>query len=215
MAVSRYPTEYDWRYMTISRLLSPERDPFGFLWGSGGIVLCGLCGFFWATVWAQRWSHVNAEDRPGGIRAMQLGYIGMACASALPHWLQRIPKGHEILALSAWSSLWFGMMYLMFQTMERASLRRMRGSVGHPRLYAAVLVGAAALPILLAGFALGYVFFVLPQLPWVNLSWRARGVPMYLSFAFWQWITFAVLSAYMVTLSMVMPTVYYPARKAL
>lgn len=207
MAGWSYPSEYDWRYMTISRLLSPERNPAGYLWGSGGIVLCGLCGLWWTSGLARRWTHARA-DGPAGIRPMQIGYVGMACASALPRWLERVPKGHEMLALFAWSSLLLGMMCLMFQTMERAAPRRTGTCVGSPRFYAAVLMGTAVLPILLAGFALGYVYFVLPQLPWVNLSWRARGVPVYLSFAFWQWITLLVLSAYMVMLSLVTPTVY-------
>ena len=139
---------------------------------------------------------------------MQVGFVGMACASALPQWLDRIPKGHEMLALFAWSALLLGMMRLTFQTTERAVPRHLGASIGGPRLYATVLVGIALLPILLAGFALGYVYFVLPQLPWVNLSWRARGVPVYLSFAFWQWITLLLLSAYMGVLALVVPTVY-------
>jgi hypothetical protein len=56
--------------------------------------------------------------------------------------------------------------------------------------------------IFLAGLAEACVFYVLPQLHWVNLAWRAQGVPIYLSFAFWEWITCAVLSAYVVLLSL-------------
>ncbi len=207
MAAWRYPSEYDWRYMTISRLLSPERNPAGHLWGTGSIVLCGFCGLWWTLGLVRRCSRMGAQ-RPGGLRAMQIGYLGMACASALPQWLQRIPKGHEMLALFAWSSLLLGMMYLTFQTTERAVPRRTGSGVGSPRFYAAVLVGTAVLPILLAGSALAYVYFVLPQLPWVNLSWRSRGIPVILSFAFWQWISLLVLSVYMVMLSLTIPAIY-------
>ena len=129
----------------------------------------------------------------------------MVFASVEPVWLQRIHKGHEMLALFAWSSLCLGMTKLIFQTVERAVLRRRRASVLRSRGYAALAVGIAVLPILLAGSALAYVYFVLPQLPWVNLSWRARGIPVYLSFAFWQWITFVVLSAYTVMLALLVP----------
>jgi hypothetical protein len=61
--------------------------------------------------------------------------------------------------------------------------------------------GLAVLPIFLAGLAEAYVYYVLPQLHWVSLAWRARGVPVYLSFAFWEWITCALLSVYMAVLS--------------
>jgi hypothetical protein len=37
----------------------------------------------------------------------------------------------------------------------------------------------------------------------VGLAWRARGAPVYLSFAFWEWATCAVLSAYTVSLCLV------------
>jgi hypothetical protein len=57
-------------------------------------------------------------------------------------------------------------------------------------------------PILMAGFAQAYVFYVLPEFRWVSPLWLTRGVPMYLSFAFWEWVTCAVLSAYMVVLSL-------------
>ena len=56
-------------------------------------------------------------------------------------------------------------------------------------------------PILTAGIAEAYVYYVFPRLGWVNLSWRARGIPPYLSFAFWEWVTCVVLSVYMLALS--------------
>jgi hypothetical protein len=65
---------------------------------------------------------------------------------------------------------------------------------------AVVVAGAAVFPILLAGLSQAYVFYALPQLHWVSLSWRDRGVPVFLSFAFWEWITCVVLSAYMAIL---------------
>lgn len=53
--------------------------------------------------------------------------------------------------------------------------------------------------MVLAGGAQAYVFSV-PSLPWVGLAWRARGVPIYLSLAFWEWVTCAVLSGYLAIL---------------
>ena len=137
----------------------------------------------------------------------------MACSAVLPQWLLRVPKGHEILALLAFAGLCLGMVHLMFRTIERTFLRRMRSSISRPRLYAAVLAGSAVFPIVLAGFAQAYVFYALPQLHWVSLSWRARGVPVYFSIAFWEWVTCVVLSAYMAILSLATHVVY-PTPKA-
>jgi len=71
---------------------------------------------------------------------------------------------------------------------------------GSPRLHAGLLAGIALSPIVLAALAQVYVSHALPALPWVSLAWRARGVPVYLSFAFWEWVTCAVFSVYMVVL---------------
>jgi hypothetical protein len=37
-------------------------------------------------------------------------------------------------------------------------------------------------------------FLWAPALPWVSPAWRAREVPVWLSFAFWEWVTCASLS---------------------
>ena len=43
------PTEYDWRYITMSSLVYAERNPGGFLWARAGIALCGLAGLWWTA----------------------------------------------------------------------------------------------------------------------------------------------------------------------
>jgi hypothetical protein len=105
------------------------------------------------------------------------------------------------------------MVLLTFEVVERTLLRRMRRFSGRARLYAAVVAGAVVFPVVLAGLAQAYVHYVLPELPWVNLTWRTRGVPGYLSFAFWEWITCFVLSAYLVILSIAAPAVYPRVKK--
>jgi hypothetical protein len=52
-----------------------------------------------------------------------------------------------------------------------------------------------------AGLSQLYISIARPDLPWVSIAWRAAGEPLYLSFAFWEWTTAAVLSAYVVALS--------------
>ncbi len=212
MAARRYPSEYDWRYMPVSNLVSPDNNPAGYLWALAGIVLCSLCGLCWAAVLGQRRTHEVAGDRPSGIWALRFGYISLMCADVLPRRLLRIQKGHEILAVLAFIGLCIGVVCLMFQTIEQTILRRMRRFNGHARLYAFIVASAAVFPILLAGLAQAYVHYVLPELPWVNISWRTRGVPVYLSFAFWEWVTCIVLSAYMAILSVATHAVY-PTRK--
>jgi len=202
MAGVRYPGEFDWRYMTISSLTSPARNPTGHLWASGGMLLCFLCGLLWVTRLARNWNHNGAGIVLRGIRSLRVGVIFTACAAVLPPSLIPIRKGHEILALFAFIGWCVGMLQLTFQTAEQVLRRRLVAGTRCARICAAALVGAAVLPLFLAGLTQAYVRYALPDLRWVNLSWRAQGVPAYLSFASWEWVTCAVLSVYMVGLSL-------------
>jgi hypothetical protein len=118
----------------------------------------------------------------------------MMCSAVLPSQLLVVRKGHEILVLLAFVGLCIGMVNLTFQTVDQRLLAQTMCS---SRVYTVVLSVGAVVPILLAGLVEAYIFYALPQLHWVSLAWRARGVPYFLSFSFWEWITCVVLSAYM------------------
>jgi hypothetical protein len=200
MAARQYPSEYDWRYMPVSYLFSDSLNPAGHLWATVGIVLCSVGLLSWALM-AQRWTHADASIHPSGPRAIQVGSFCMACSAALPASVL-LHKGHELLAIVAFAGLCLGIFLMMFQLIERILLRRKCGFIGNSRRFASVLAGTTVLSILLAGLAQAYVYYALPALPWVNLTWRDRGVPVYLSFAFWEWVTCFVLSSYMTILAL-------------
>jgi hypothetical protein len=195
-----YPTEYDWRYITMSSLVYAERNPDGFLSARAGIALCGLAGLWWTAGLLRSGPPLRAQ-RLFGIRTLGLGYLCMMCCALLPERLAPIPKAHELLALAAFIGICAGMVLVTFVAVGEGG-RLCRLPTGERRLYAAILVGIPLAPILLAVLAQAYVTRELPALPWVNLGWRARGVPLCLSFAFWEWVTCAVLSVYMMVLSL-------------
>ena len=201
MTVARraYPSEYDWRYITISSLVYAERNPSGFLWARGGILLCGIAGLYWTARLLQRWKPPSIAERPRGISALGLGFLCMTCCALVPEGRFRVPKGHEFLALAAFVGICVGMALLTFKVIKRSP--RVRRLPGSPLLYASVLAGFAVAPTVVAAVAQLYVSHALPELPWVSLAWRERGVPLYLSFAFWEWVTCAVFSLYLLVLS--------------
>lgn len=205
IAAERYPSEYDWRYMTISSLLYPDRNPDGYRWAWGGVALCGLGGLCWigAEFYGRRCS--TAADRPAGIWALGFGYICMICCALLPARFLHIQRSHDILALCAFVAVCFGTVHLTYHAVDRALRRRARRFPGSPRLYACVIAAAALFPILLLSITQTYVSRALPQLPWVGLEWREQGVPAYLSFALWEWVACVVLSVYTSTLSILNP----------
>jgi hypothetical protein len=196
-----YPSEYDWRYMTISSLLYPDRNPDGYRWAWGGVALCGLGGLCWvaALVWNRRRS--STANGPVGIWAMGLGYICMVCCAVLPARFLHISRSHDILALAAFVGVCVGTVHLTYCAVDQGLRRRVRTFSGRSRIYACVIAGAALVPILLVSITQAYVSRALPRLPWVGLEWRAQGVPAYLSFAFWEWVTCVVFSVYTSALS--------------
>ena len=201
-AAKRYPAEYDWRYATISSLVYPERNPAGHLWASTGIALCGLLGLGWIIGLAS--THPPRGDRrfAGWVWALAVGYGCMAAAAALPERLVPVPKGHEILALTSFFCLCGGAVRLTYLRLTQTLSKRRTHSAGAVTAYAGIIAGLALAPIALAAIAQAYVSYALPSLPWVNLSWRSLGVPAYLSFGFWEWVTCAVLSCYTVGFSL-------------
>jgi hypothetical protein len=198
-AARRYPSEYDWRYMTMSSLLYDDRNPHGYLWARGGIVLCGLAGLYWTTAVIHKGKNTGVAKRPIGIWALGLGYLCMICCALLPERVLPIPKAHDLLALAAFVGICIGMVHSAFTAIERSA--QLGNLTAIPRLRAGILAGIALSPIVLAVLAQAYVSHALPTLPWVSLAWRARGVPVYLSFSFWEWVTCVVFSVYMVALS--------------
>jgi len=201
VAGALYPSEYDWRYMTISSLLYPDRNPEGFRWAWGGVALCGLGGLCWvaAVFWTRSLS--SAGSRTAGIWALGLGYLCMVCCALLPARFLHIQRSHDILALSAFVGVCVGTVYLTYDVTNRSLQRRARSFPGSSRIYACAVAGAALLPILLVSITQAYVSHALPYLPWVGLEWREQGVPAYLSFAFWEWVTCVVFSVYTSALS--------------
>src|ERR1700693_3790546 len=163
MAARSYPSEYDWRYITISSLVYADRNPNGHLWASGGVALCGLAGLCWTAVLIRERRQAGVAQRPIGIWALGLGYLCMMCCALLPERLVRIPKGHEVLALAAFVGVCIGMVHSTFKAVERsARLGRLAGS---PRLHAGILAGVPLSPIALAALAQAYVSHALPGLP--------------------------------------------------
>jgi hypothetical protein len=193
-AARRYPSGYDWRYITISSLIYPDRNPRGYLWARAGIALCGLAGMYWTARRLRGAKPMAFAEQSAGLWALAVGYLSMTCCALLPARQLGIPRAHDLLALVAFISICMGL--------TSCTLR----AFGSHRLHAALLAGAALSPIGLAAAAQAYVSYALPQLPWVGLTWRARGIPAYLSFSFWEWVACAVFSAYMVALSSAAPS---------
>ena len=189
MAAQSYPSEYDWRYMTISSLLYPDRNLHGYAWGWAGLVICGVCGLYWVR-------HDVRGDR-FATASLAAGYACMALCALVPSTLLGMPKPHETLALIAFIAVCAGVTRLSFAAL---TLREPRcGQSGRQRLCALAVSGLPLLPVVIAAVAQTYASHA--HLPWVSLAWRARGIPVYWSFAFWEWLACAIYSVFVLWLA--------------
>lgn len=200
MAAHRFPTEFDWRYMTVSVLLSPKDNPDVRHWASAGVGLCGVAILVWTFMVGGPGTAGSSprSRRPHGVYWLRWGGACMVGSGVLPFRLLGFAKTHEMLTLLAFIGLCLGAVRLGIDWARQLDLRSRRSSAAGT-LLASVLIA----PIVLAGLAQVYVFYLLPQLHWVGLAWRARGVPVYLSFAFWEWVTFVLLTVYLAGLGAV------------
>jgi hypothetical protein len=182
LAAWRFPSDYDWRYTTTSQLIYPERNPAGHLWASSALMACAGAGLIW--VWAVRGSlHLRR------LWVLAAGYSCMILSSLLPERRWSLRNGHEILAIAGFIGVCCGLALVSLN---------LKPAPRHPtRVLPVSLAVIAFSPIAIAGITQAYLTWWRPDLPWVGPAWRALHVPLYLSFALWEWVTCAVLSAYM------------------
>jgi hypothetical protein len=187
VAAQQFPYQYDWRYTTTSQLIYPERNPAGHLWASSALILCAAAGLLW--VWAMR-----GVQRLRGRGLLAAGYTCMILSSLLPERWFSIRNGHETLAIAGFMGVCGGLV--------RVSLNLKTAQPVPSRAVPQLLAMIAFSPIAMAGITQAYLTWWRPDLPWVGPAWRSLNVPLYLSFALWEWVTCALLSAYMTGIGM-------------
>jgi hypothetical protein len=193
-AAHAYPGGYDWRYQTISVLLYSDRNPHGYFWAWAGLELCGLFGIAWTADRRRGFegATAGAGSSMRGLRLLRAGFVCICCA-VLPDRLLPVPKGHEILAILAFLAICIGVMQRIFLAQHGRRAYRRRRIVA--RLGASLRAGVPLVPLALAGITQTYLALGRPNVPWVSPSWRTLRIPLYLSFAVWEWVSCAMLSA--------------------
>jgi len=184
VAAWNYPGGYDWLYTVATALASRKKNPAGSVWVASALSLSMV--MLWPCV-----SALKQRLRVSATRAARLAIgtlrIGLVCFALvgvegllirdLTNWIY---KGHEILALAGFLGVYLGILGLLAQLMF------------HQRLYV-VPVLLIASPLLVLGITQLWLYLAQRDLGWVGPDWRAMGIPIWLSFAFWQWLAIAFL----------------------
>jgi hypothetical protein len=183
VAIGRFPGGFDWSYTVISKLASKKHNPEGAVWLSGGLLAAMI--LLWPVAGHLGRSGGHAQPRKA-IAALRVGLVGgflLAIEGLFMLDLSTISrKAHEWLALLTMLGLYGGVLGLYWHRIQQHA----------PFIWPALLV---VLPLLAVGASQLGLYFDQRDLGWVNTSWRELGVPLWLSFAFWQWLAVAVLGA--------------------
>jgi len=184
MAAKHYPGGFDWAYTVVSALASQKHNPEGSVWFAGAFGLSmvllwpyvtslkkNLCPFLPATA-----KYAIATLRFGLICGVVLGIERLLIRdlSAM------VDKAHEFIALLAFLGFYFGTLGLLFQVMLRH------------RIYILPVLLVAS-PLVAIGVTQLWLYIYQRDLGWVDTSWREMGIPIWLSFAFWQWLAIGFL----------------------
>jgi hypothetical protein len=195
-----YPGRFDWQYQVISNLASRQDNPDGYLVFCVGLGLCFL-------LLLPLPSYFSLRLRSTGVALARFSAItllvGMLCSIAvgaerivIRDLGEHIHKGHEAIALIAFVGLVVGVAGFLLGTLR---LHRRAGSLPG-WLLLALFMGVMA-PIACTAASQLYLYLSQSDLGWVGPSWREMGVPLYLSFAFWQWLTGvgAIIDLFLIT----------------
>ena len=194
LAARHYPGGFDWAYTVASALASQKHNPTGSFWFSGGFFLSMSLLWPYVSALKQSLGPSLAPTAKFAIGALRLGLICGALVAAerllikdLSDWVY---KAHEILALLFFLGLYIGVFVLLIQAMLRQ------------RIYMLPIFFVAG-PLLAIGITQFWLYFDQRDLGWVDTSWREMGIPLWLSFAFWQWLAIGGLWVSMAVLSFI------------
>lgn len=180
MAVLLYPTDYDWQYTVVSSLATKRDNPMGHFWYAGGFMVS----------MALLWPYLSGLKRhfgPGLSSLARFSFLALRVAIVFGvlmglDWLfvteseRWFTKGHEYLALVTFIGFYAGIL---------AGL--VHAAMGHRGYW--ILTLAVAVPLLAIGTTQLWLYFEQRELGWVGVRWREMGIPLWLSFAFWQWLS--------------------------
>ncbi len=195
LAAARFPGGFDWAYTVMSALASAKHNPEGGAWFAGALALA--LGLLWPAAQRVRHEVLTRGVTPGrGHLALRIGLLGGILVGLerllIFHASSHLPKAHEVLAVLTFLSL-YGGLFALFR--ERLRL--------HPQAFWPAV--ALAVPLVAIGVSLAFLYFDQRDIGWVDRRWRDFGIPVTLSFAFWQWLGAATLWACLGYLALASP----------
>ena len=183
MAAQYYPGGFDWFYTVASALASQKHNPIGSVWFAGSLSLSMLLLWLYMSSIKINLSAILPSAR-FSITAIRFGLVcGFLLGVErlliydLSHW---IDKAHESLALFTLLGLYVGIIGLLLQLMHCKK----------SSIFPVLLILS---PLVAIGIGALWLYLEQRDVGWVGTDWREKGIPIWLSFAFWQWLAIGLL----------------------
>jgi len=184
LAASRFPGGFDWPYTVASVLASQKHNPQGSFWFAGALTLAMALLWPYVSALKQRQDSTHPELVTFAIRTLRTGLLSGALLGLERLLIRDLSaqfyKAHEILGLFTFFGLYFGIISLLVRAMLRQKAH----------VFTLVLIVS---PLLAIGITQLWLYLDQRDLGWVDTGWRAMGIPVWLSFAFWQWLAIGFL----------------------
>ena len=204
LSAARFPGGYDWRYDVMCRLGYGHVNPDGRAFWSWALILVCVMGLPCANYFHARLAGIARRQASFARAVLALGLtcgiiIGLE-GLLLPRLNDLLHKLHETVATVTFAGIFFGV--LAFWSIMTKWLRRKRGWSAAACTLLSLLV---LVPMAGAMISQAWLFFVPNDLGWVGPDWAERGVPVYLSFAFWEWTAIAGIYACLYVMAALLP----------
>jgi hypothetical protein len=195
---------FDWRYRTLSSLSSASTNPAGYAFCCLGLSVSfamglPLCGYIRA-----RFEPHTPKTAWFSFRSLKVGFLGAVAVgverlfdqSISPH----IHKMHEYISIVTFFGLLLGLAGFWL-CLTRWLLQERQWPLWGVTVLSLISVG----PIIGTGLSQAYLYFIPNNLGWVGPHWADLGVPLYLSFAFWEWLTCVGIFVYLFLILLFLP----------
>ena len=195
---------FDWRYRTLSSLSSASTNPRGYPFCCLGLIASFGMGLPLCRYIRVRFEPVAPQVAWFAFRALKIGFLGSVAIGFERLFTQSISlhihKAHEYVSIVTFFGLLLGIAGFWI-CLTRWLLKERQWPVWTLVVLSLVSVS----PILGTGLSQAYLYFVPNDLGWVGPHWAELGVPLYLSFAFWEWLTCAGIFIYLFMILLCLP----------
>jgi hypothetical protein len=199
-----FPGPFDWRYQAMCSLASPAKNPAGHVYWSLAVVLTIVTGIPTCEYFAKSFSSTSPAMAACSRFALRVGYLaGILVAfetAFFPNYGGLIYKAHEITAIMTIAGIYLGVAGFWYcLTIWLLKVRR------RPAWFGAAVFLLPAVPMTGVMFSQAWLFFDPNRPGWVSREWIALGIPVWLSFAFWEWLSVCGLVLCICILCFVLP----------